>query len=158
MKPINETPLVNQQYQLKKSTGKGGWTFVAFTDIPKNQHSHFGTIKVSGTIDDYELENVHLMSMGNGVLLLPVKAEIRKIIGKNEGDWVYVTLYSQELPTVVPDDFMLCLKDEPDAYENFTQLSDIEQKEMISWIYSAKKDELKIERIVQSIDKLLSGI
>ena len=95
------------------------------------------------------------MPMGNGVLFLPVRAEIRKKIGKNEGDWVRIILFSQELPNVVPDDFLVCLKDEPQAYTNFQQLSENEQKAMIEWIYAAKRDEMKVERIVQSIDKLL---
>jgi len=73
-----------------------------------------------------------------------------------EGDWVHVTLYSQELPTVVPDDFLLCLQDEPVAYQKFQQLSESEQKDLMDWIYSAKRDDQKVERIAKSLDKLLS--
>lgn len=95
------------------------------------------------------------MPLGNGVLFLPVKAEIRKIIGKNEGEWVHIKLYSQNLPTVVPEDFLICLKDEPSAYQKFNNLSENEQKSLINWIYSVKNDETKIDRIVQTIDNLL---
>jgi hypothetical protein len=151
----NEKPLVDQDYLLQKMEGKGGWTYAAIPEIVQDKHAYFGLVKVRGTIDDYEIANYHLMPMGNGQLFLSVKAEIRKKIGKNEGDWVHITLYSQELPTVVPEDFLLCLNDEPVAYQKFQQLSESEQKTMIDWIYAAKRDDQKVERIAQTLDKLL---
>jgi hypothetical protein len=151
----NEKPLVDQDYLLHKMEGKGGWTYAAIPEIVQDKHAYFGWVKVRGLIDNYEIANYHLMPMGNGILFLPVKAEIRKKIGKNEGDWVHITLYSQELPTVVPEDFLLCLKDEPVAYQKFQQLSESEQKTMIDWIYAAKRDDQKVERIAQTLDKLL---
>lgn len=146
--------LADKEYLLQKYPGKGGWTFAAIPEITQDKHAWFGWVKVCGSIDGYEIENYHLMPMGNGTLMLPVKSEIRKKIGKNEGDWVHVILYSQELPTIVPSDFMDCLQDEPIALQRFNQLSEREQKEMIDWIYAVKKDDLKVERIVQALDKL----
>lgn len=151
----NEKPLVDQDYLLQKMEGKGGWTYAAIPEIVQDKHAYFGWVKVRGTIDDYEIANYHLMPMGNGQLFLSVKAEIRKKIGKKEGDWVHVRLYSQELPTVVPDDFLLCLQDDPVAYQKFQQLSESEQKTMMDWIYAAKRDDQKVERIAQTLDKLL---
>jgi len=148
------TLLVDKDYLLQKYPGKGGWTFAAIPEITQDKHAWFGWVKVRGTIDTYEISNYHLMPMGNGTLFLPVKAEIRKKIGKNEGDWVHVTLYSQNLPTVVADDFMICLKDEPVALKNFQQLSENEQKKMMDWIYAVKNDDLKVERIALIINKL----
>lgn len=150
----HQEPLVDQDYLLQKIPGKGGWTFAAIPQIEMDKHAHFGWVKVKGKIDSYEIDNYHLMPMGNGQLFLPVKAEIRKKIGKNEGDWVHITLYSKELPKINPEDFILCLKDEPTAYANYLQLSDKEQQAIIEWIYEVKNDNLKVERIVQSIDKL----
>ena len=94
------------------------------------------------------------MSVGDGNLFLPVKAEIRKKIGKNEGDWVHIILYSQELPRVNHDDFMICLKDEPLAYQNFMNKPDTEQKALIDYVYAAKNDELKVDRIAEILNKL----
>jgi hypothetical protein len=151
---FNETPIVDKQYLLQKMSGKGGWTFAAIPEILQDKHAHFGLVKVKGTIDDYEISDYHLMPMGNGILFLPVKAEIRKKIGKNEGERVHLKLYSQNLPTVVPEDFLLCLQDEPTAHKKFNSLSPKEQKSILDWIYSVKSDETKVERIVQTIDKL----
>jgi len=85
---------------------------------------------------------------------LPVKAEIRKNIGKNEGDWVHIILYSDQLPHVNHDDFMICLQDEPIAYQKFIKKQVDEQKTIINWIYSAKNDELKVERMAETLNKL----
>ena len=98
------------------------------------------------------------MPMGNGILFLPVKAEIRKCINKNEGDWVHITLFpsQQDLPEVKVEDYFACLKEDKIAFENFSRKTESEQKEIIDWIFSAKRDELKIERIALSLDKLLN--
>ena len=151
---VKETPLVNQNYLLQKFSGKGGWTFAVIPEIPKDEHAWFGWVKVKGSIDGYEIKNYHLMSMSNGIMFLPVKAEIRKKIGKNEGDWVHIILYSDQLPHVNHNDFMICLQDEPVAYKNFIKKQAEEQKTIIDWIYSAKNDELKVERIAETLNKL----
>ena len=44
--------------------------------------------------------------------------------------------------------------DEPAALQNFQQLSESEQKELIDWIYTVKNDEMKVERITKALDKL----
>ena len=150
----SQASLVDQDYLLQKYPGKGGWTFAMIPEIQQDKHAWFGWVKVRGSIDGYEISNYHLMPMGNNTLMLTVKAEIRKKIKKNEGDWVHVILYSQELPTVVPEDFLTCLNDEPTAFQNFQQLSESEQKELIDWIYSVKNDEMKVERIAKALDKL----
>lgn len=147
--------LVDQDYLLQKFQGKLGWTFAAIPEIKQDKHAYFGFVKVCGTIDSYEIESHNLMPGGKGILTLPVKTEIRKKIGKKEGDWVHITLYSLNLPTVVPEDFMTCLKEEPTAFKNFQQLPESDQKALIDYIYSAKRDDLKVERIVQTLDKLL---
>ncbi|MEI6555681.1 MAG: YdeI/OmpD-associated family protein [Paludibacter sp.] len=149
-----DSPLTDKDYLLQKYPGKGGWTFAAIPEIEQDKHAWFGWVKVRGTIDGYEICNYHLMPMGNGTLFLPVKAEIRKKIGKNEGDWVHITLYSQELPKINTEDFYLCLREDPVAQANFNKLTDKEQTELINWIYTPKNEQLKVERIAKVLDKL----
>ena len=152
----SEKPLVDQEYLLQKFPGKGGWTFAAIPEIRKDKHAWFGWVKVRGSIDGYEISDYHLMPVGDGTLILPVKGAIRKVIGKNEGDYVHIILYSQQLPTVVPEDFMICLQDDKTAFEKFHKLSEPERKELIDWIYSAPRDETKVERIAKALDILVS--
>ncbi len=149
-----ELLLVDQDYLLQKYPGKGGWTYAAIPEIKQDKHAWFGWVKVRGSIDGYEISNYHLMPMGNGTLFLPVKTEIRKKIKKQEGDWVHVTLYSQELPRVEKEDFIVCLKEEPIAYQKYLQMTETEQKVIIDWIYSAKNDSIKVERIADTLNRL----
>lgn len=150
-------PLTNKLYLLEKFPGKGGWTYAALPEILPDKHAPFGWVRVKGTIDGYEIKGYHLMPMGNGQLFLPVRAEIRKKIKKQAGDWVQVILYPDNTPQEVPEELLLCLQDEPAAYQKFLKCTDGEQKAFVDWIYSAKTDETKVERIVQTINKLLSN-
>jgi hypothetical protein len=149
--------LVNKKYQLEKFPGKGGWTYVIISEIRQDVKRKFGMVKVKGHIDDYELMGYNLMPMGTGQLFLPVKAEIRKKIGKKEGDWVMVELYADDSALEIPEELIDCLKDEPKAYANFIKLGEGAQKEFRDWIYSAKKDETKVSRIAKMIDMLAQG-
>lgn len=111
-----------------------------------------------GTIDDYEIKQYHLMPMGDGRLFLPVKAEIRKKIKKQEGDWVHVTLYPDDSQLEIPGELLLCLEDEPKALKYFNSLTESEKKYYVQWIYSAKRIETKTNRIAKSIDRLARGL
>jgi hypothetical protein len=151
------TPLIDRLCLLKKFPGKGGWTYTDIDEIPMDKSAPFGWVQVSGTIDDYELKNYKLMPMGNGKLFLPVKAEIRKKINKHEGDYIKVTLFMDDSSSVFPEEIIDCFKDEPDAYLKFNSYTENEQKDLIDWIIAAKKDEIKVERIVKTINMLLRG-
>lgn len=150
-------PLIDNKYLLEKFQGKGGWTFDRIPEIPQDKHAYFGWVKVRGTIDGFEIRKYHLMPMGNGQLFLPVKAEIRKKIKKQEGDHVHVILYPDNEPLETPEEMLICLNEEPKALAFFKSLSESEQKFYIQWIYSAKKEETKINRLAKTINRLLEG-
>jgi hypothetical protein len=153
-------PLVNKKYKLEKFHGKGGWTYARIPEIHSDKSSPpaGGWVKVKGFIDDHEFRNYHLMPMGNGKLFLPVKASIRKKIKKEEGDWVKVILFPDNDPLPVPPELQECLKDEPKAEKVFNTFSDSEKKYYIEWIYSSKKEETRINRIVKTIERLTQGL
>jgi hypothetical protein len=147
-------PLVDKEFLLERFPGKGGWTYAAIPEIPKEKDSPFGWFKVKGSIDSYEISDYNLMPMGNGCLFLPVKAEIRKKIGKEEGDYVHVKLYKDDAPYKIPEAFELILREEHGAYERFTSYKKWEQRMCINWIYSAKREETVRERIIKTLCRL----
>jgi hypothetical protein len=76
--------------KLRKSPRPGGWTYLVWPESVK----FFGTrglVKIKGTIDGQPFR-ASFMAMGNGKHMLPVKAEVRKVIGKSVGDTVTVRL------------------------------------------------------------------
>lgn len=146
-------PLVDKQYLLEKFPGKSGWTYAEIPDIQIGNRA-FGMLKVKGSIDGFEVASSHLMPLGNGNLMIPIKTEIRKKIKKEAGDWVHIILYSNDQPLVTPEDFLLCLHDEPEALRFYQSLSEIEQQDYIKWIFSAKAEQTKVERIAKTLDRL----
>lgn len=153
----SEKPLVDKDYLLQKFPGKGGWTYASIPEILQDRHNYFRWVKVRGSIDGYPIKCYHLMSMGNGTLFLPVKTQIRKAIGKGEGDLVRVILYKDDAPLDIPEEFTLCLNDDTSAKKTFIALPEGEQKAIVEWIYSAKKEDTKINRMAKVINRLADG-
>lgn len=149
-----EKSLVNKNYLLEKFPGKGGWTYTLLPEVLPDKNAHFGWVKVKGSIDGFEIKKYHLMPSGNGQLLLPVKAEIRKKIKKQAGDHVHVILYLDNEPLEVPDELLLCLRDDPEALQFFDSLNESEQHNYVKWIYSAKTDQTKVDRIAKTLMRL----
>mgnify|MGYP000675187833 CR=1 FL=1 len=154
----NNKHIINRKCLLEKFPGKGGWTYIPLPEISLNNKTPFGWLIVNGFIDDYELSKHKLLSMGNNKLFLPVKAEIRKKIKKQVGDNVTLKLSLDMSALKIPTEIILCFENEPkEAYKNFINFSEGQQKAFLDWIYSAKTEEKKTERIIEMLDKAMKN-
>lgn len=148
------TELTNREYLLEKFQGKGGWTFARIPEVNQSRNNPFGWVKVRGSIDGVEIRHYHLMPMGDGSLFMPVKAAIRKKIGKQEGDSVHIVLYLENEILEIPEVLLEILENYPLANTKFNKLPDGEKKRWIDHIFQAKKEETQSNRIVALLNQL----
>ena len=75
---------------LEKAQTVGGWTYVIWPESQEFLGSK-GAVKIKGIIDGHPFQAT-FMAMGNGKQMLPIKLETRKLIKKDVGDSVEITL------------------------------------------------------------------
>ena len=76
--------------QLQKGDNPGAWTCVVMDDAAELFGTR-GLVKIRGAIDGEPFAGA-LMAQGDGTHRLPVKATLRKAIGKEAGDSVHVRI------------------------------------------------------------------
>jgi hypothetical protein len=76
--------------QLHKGDNPGAWTCVVVDDV-KEIFGTRGLVKIRGEIDGEPFDGA-LMAQGDGTHRLPVKATLRKAIGKEAGATVHVRI------------------------------------------------------------------
>lgn len=104
---------------------KTGWSYIEIDKetanllLPNNKKS----FRIKGKIDDFAIQQVALMPMGDGNFILPLNAAIRKGIKKSKGATVVLTITADKSIYEINTLFLECLQDEPLAYTYFKSLT-----------------------------------
>jgi hypothetical protein len=147
----------NEKLVIQHIPGNGAWTYQLIIPNTKDIKGKWGDLKVSGTIDEYEITQKNLAPMKNADKKMALNSEIRKSINKNGGDTVMVTLYldkqnkSSDIETILE-----CFKD-ADVFKVFEKRTKKEQSEILENIINAATEDQTTDKIVKTIkilDKL----
>jgi hypothetical protein len=134
----------------------------AYIEFPFDVEELFGVkgqVKIKALIEGKVMYRGSLAKMGHDCHVLGITQEIRKQLGKTFGDKITVILDQdlEERIVTIPADIQKVLSKNKKAFEFFSGLSFTHRKEYIRWIGSAKKDETRLKRIDQFMEKLKSG-
>jgi hypothetical protein len=150
------TPMVTFKAKIQKFEKKGektGWTFIEISNrqAEKMNPECKVSFRVKGKLDNYSIERVAILPMGDGNFILPFNAEIRKGTGKKAGDTISATLALDERGVLISSDFIKCLKDDPIAHDFYKSLPKGHQNYFSKWIDSAKTTATKTKRITMAV-------
>ena len=139
-----------------QNAGGGG----AFVEVPFDVEEAFGSKKpkVKALIEGVEYRGT-LVRMGTECHLLLILKSIREQVGKTFGDEIKVTVEAdtQERVVAIPAELKRVFKSEKEARAAFDKLSYTHQREYVTWINDAKKDETRQNRIIKTIEMLKKG-
>jgi Domain of unknown function (DUF1905)/Bacteriocin-protection, YdeI or OmpD-Associated len=144
--------------QFAEQGEKTGWTYIEIpVDIAQQIKPGFKkSFRVRGMLDGFDVKGMALMPMGNGNYIMTLKAEIRKSIRKNAGAMLQVSIEEDtEYKVEIPEDLKECFDFEPEAWTFFNSLAKSHRDYFIKWIESAKTQETRAKRIVNTVNAML---
>jgi hypothetical protein len=139
-----------------QNAGGGG----AFVEVPFDVEKEFGSKrpKVKAMIEVIPYRGI-LTRMGADCHVLGVRKEIREQLDKTFGDEVTITVEPDTEPRVIeiPTELRKAFRTEKEAKTSFEKLSYTHQREYVTRINEAKKEETRQNRIAKIIEMLKKG-
>ena len=138
---------------------KTGWTYV---EIPAEIAQQLKpdtkvSFRVKGTLDNYKIEQIALVPMGEGDFIMALNAEMRKGAGIRVGNKLTLKLSADNKEFQLSKDMMACLADDEQAMANFNKLAKGEQRYFSKWIGDAKTEATKEKRLTMTMDAMSKG-
>jgi hypothetical protein len=132
----------------------------AYVEVPFDVEAAFGSKrpKVKAEIEGI-LYRGTLTRMGTECHILGIRKEIREQLGKMIGDEIKITVEPdvESRMVEVPAELKKALAKEKQAKAIFDKLSYTHQKEYVTWITEAKRDETRQARVAKTIEMLKKG-
>jgi hypothetical protein len=144
--------------QFAEQGEKTGWSYIEVpADLAQQiKQGNKKSFRVRGMLDGFAINGIALMPMGDGSFIMPLKAEIRKAIHKNRGAMLQVKIEEDtDFKIEMPDDLKECFEFEPEALDFFNSLPKSHRDYFIKWINSAKINETRAKRIVNTVNAML---
>jgi len=144
-------------HQFEQHGDKTGWTYIQIpADIaqevfPGNKKS----FRVKGRLDNYSINSIAVLPMGDGSFILAMNAAMRKGTGKKRGAMIQVSIAKDDKPLEVAPELLECLADEPDGLAYFQSLAASHQRYFSNWVNEAKTDTTKAKRLAICISALV---
>ncbi|MEP7250899.1 MAG: YdeI/OmpD-associated family protein [Ginsengibacter sp.] len=144
---------------IKKFGEKGektSWHYIEITGDIADQlrEGYKKSYRVRGSLDNFKIEKTSLLPMGGGGFIIPLKADMRKALGKRQGAIILAKLEEDKRPVEINPEFMQCLADEPAALTHFNNLAGSHRNYFSKWIDAAKTEETKTQRIARAVNAL----
>ncbi|QGY43565.1 DUF1905 domain-containing protein [Maribellus comscasis] len=149
-----------KKYEYKTILIKGPQLGV-FAEFPFESAKEFGTrkaIRVKAAFDG-KMYRMSLLPHGNGTHWLHLKKDIRKAIGKTEGDSVHIVVEKDEAPPeiTVPEYLQWLLEDDPKMMKAFNKLSYSAKKFWVGFIDEPKSKDGKVTRVNRFFEFLMEN-
>lgn len=139
--------------EIKQLEGKIKWSVFYF---PYSVQEHFGSkgnVPVRVTVDGHPFDHMLLPSKNGHYMVY--NEFIRRAVGKELGDSVYVTLEKDDRKReiIIPEDIQSRFKDSG-VLEAFERQPDYIRREQLNHIATSKKEETRTNRIEKLIGQL----
>ena len=144
----------NEKLILQYIRGNGAWTYQLIIPNTKDIKGKWGDLKVSGTIDGYEIKNKNLGPLKTSDKEMSINSEIRNAINKDGGDTVIVTLYLENQTEKNDSSEILECFNDAQVLNIFKRLDKIEQTDILNEIWTVATDHQKAEKIIKAIENL----
>lgn len=135
---------------------KTGWSYI---EIPANIANRLlpgnkKSFRVKGKLDAHAITGTALLPMGDGNFIMPLKAEMRKLLRKQKGASLSVQLEVDDKPVALSKELLVCLRGEPEADAYFKSLPPSHRLYYSKWIDAAKTEQTRTKRIALALTAL----
>ncbi len=152
--------MVNFKAEIEKFDTNGektGWSYVFIPEAIAQQIKADDRrgFRVCGQIDQLPISGKSLLPMGGGDFILPLDGKMRKLLRKEAGQPVALSLaHDADFKVDMPEDLEVCLAQEDGLLEQFLSYTKSHQNYFINWLNTAKTETTRTKRLVMIVNAM----